>query len=69
MSAFLPLSQKRRKEMKASNPEMENTDISRLLGEMWRTASPLEKRPFVEQEKIGKLSTECLAHCSPMLLS
>jgi hypothetical protein len=28
-----------------------NTDISRLLGEMWRNASPLERSPYVEQEE------------------
>ena len=30
---------------------MKNTEISRLLGEMWRNASEEEKRPYVEKEK------------------
>lgn len=30
---------------------MSNTDVSRLLGEMWRNASPRERAPYVEQEK------------------
>lgn len=30
---------------------MSNTDISRLLGEMWRNASQTEKAPYVEQEE------------------
>ena len=29
---------------------MANTDVSRLLGEIWRNASPEEKEPFVQQE-------------------
>ena len=30
---------------------MGNTDVSRLLGEMWRNASEKEKAPYVEQEE------------------
>lgn len=30
---------------------MSNTDVSRLLGEMWRNASPQEKAPYREQEE------------------
>jgi HMG (high mobility group) box len=30
---------------------MKNTEVSRLLGEMWRAASDDEKRPHVEKEK------------------
>lgn len=33
---------------------MSNTDVSRLLGEMWRTASPTEKKPFQEQELVER---------------
>jgi len=33
---------------------MSNTDVSRLLGEMWRSASPSEKKPYVEQEEIER---------------
>ena len=51
MSAFLKFSQSRRKHVKEDNPDMANTDISRLLGEMWRNASEREKAPYVEQEK------------------
>jgi HMG (high mobility group) box len=54
MSAFLKYSQKRRQEVKEANPEMNNTDISRLLGELWRAADAAEKEPFVESEKIER---------------
>ena len=50
MSAFLKFSQTRRQMIKEENPAMENTDISRLLGEMWRNASKQERIPYVEQE-------------------
>jgi hypothetical protein len=51
MSAFLKYSQTRRATVKHDNPDMSNTDVSRLLGEMWRNASPKERGPYVEQEK------------------
>ena len=54
MSAFLKYSQKRRQEVKEANPEMNNTDISRLLGELWRAADAAEKEPYVESEKIER---------------
>jgi transcription factor SOX1/3/14/21 (SOX group B) len=51
MSAFLKYSQTRRAKVKEDNPDMSNTDVSRLLGEMWRNASPRERAPYVEQEE------------------
>ena len=43
-------SQTRRQKIKEENPDMQNTDISRLLGEMWRNASQQERAPYVDQE-------------------
>jgi hypothetical protein len=51
MSAFLKYSQTRRSVVKQQNPDMSNTDVSRLLGEMWRSAPDKEKRPYVEIEE------------------
>jgi hypothetical protein len=51
MSAFLKYSQTRRAKVKEDNPDMSNTDVSRLLGEMWRNASPHERAPYVKQEE------------------
>ncbi|CAB9513755.1 Nuclear autoantigen Sp-100 (Fragment) [Seminavis robusta] len=51
MSAFLMFSQKRRSQVKLDNPDMSNTDVSRLLGEMWRNASAKERAPYVEKEQ------------------
>jgi hypothetical protein len=54
MSAFLKFSQGQRAKVKESNPDMSNTDVSRLLGEMWRNASPSERKPFVEEEVLER---------------
>jgi HMG (high mobility group) box len=50
MSAFLKYSQTRRAKFKEENPDMGNTDVSRLLGETWRNASAAERAPYVEEE-------------------
>ena len=51
MSAFLKYSQNKRSDVKEQNPDMSNTDVSRLLGEMWRNASEEVRRPYVEDEE------------------
>ena len=51
MSAFLFFSQGKRRELKEKNPGMKNTEVSRLLGEMWRNAPESERRPHIEKEK------------------
>lgn len=50
MSAFLKFSKTRRKKVREENPDVSNTDVSRLLGEMWRNATDKEKAPYVETE-------------------
>lgn len=45
-SAFLLYSQENRPMVKKKNPHLNNTDISRLLGQMWRRAPPEVKEPF-----------------------
>lgn len=51
MSAFLYFSQGRRSQIKADNPDMRNTQVSRILGEMWRNLSDEERKPHVEKER------------------
>lgn len=36
--------------MQAANPTMKNTEVSRLLGDIWRTMTPEEKAPHLEFE-------------------
>lgn len=50
-SAFLLFSLTKRKELKGKNPDLKNTEISRILGELWRNTRAEEKRPFVEREQ------------------
>jgi len=50
MSAFLFFSQDKRRIIKGENPGMRNTEISRILGEMWKNASDEEKSPHIERE-------------------
>ena len=54
MSAFLKFSQDIRPSIKKNNPAMGNTDVSRLLGEMWRNAKPEERAPYVEGELVER---------------
>jgi hypothetical protein len=51
MSAFLYFSQGKRGKLKQENPALKNTEISRLLGELWRSATDEEKDPFIQQER------------------
>ena len=51
MSAFLYFSQGRRQQIKDKNPDIKNTEVSRLLGELWRNATEEERRPYVEKER------------------
>lgn len=51
MSAFLLFSQGRRADVRKQNPDIKNTEVSRILGELWRGSTDEEKKPFVEKEK------------------
>jgi len=50
MSAFLYFSQDRRGSLKSVNPTMRNTEISSILGKLWRDATDEDRRPYVERE-------------------
>jgi hypothetical protein len=50
MSAFLFYSQDKRRMIKAENPGMRNTEISRVLGGMWKKATPEERAPHIQRE-------------------
>lgn len=51
MSAFLMWAQIKRRQLQSENPDIPNADISRMLGEKWRSASVDEKAPFLEREQ------------------
>mmetsp|Transcript_26414 Transcript_26414/g.47903 ORF Transcript_26414/g.47903 Transcript_26414/m.47903 type:complete len:364 (+) Transcript_26414:341-1432(+) len=50
MSAFLYFSQEKRRGIKEKNPGMRNTEVSRVLGEMWRSAAEDERNPHIFRE-------------------
>lgn len=50
MSAFLKYSKDNRKRLIRENPALSNTDISKLLGAMWRNAPPEEKDVYRKEE-------------------
>ena len=54
MSAFLKYSQTWRWIVKSKNPNMSNTDVSRLLGEMWRSAQPPERGLYIAEETMER---------------
>jgi high mobility group protein B3 len=51
MSAFLYFSQGRRQAIKDQNPDIVNTEVSRVLGVQWRNATDEEKEPFIRKER------------------
>uniref|UniRef100_A0A6U5FYY9 HMG box domain-containing protein n=1 Tax=Corethron hystrix TaxID=216773 RepID=A0A6U5FYY9_9STRA len=50
MSSFLYYAQKMRPLVKEQNPEKRNTDISKVLGEMWKNCSEEERNIYVKRE-------------------
>ena len=54
MSAFLFFSQGRRSQIRAKNPELKNTEVSKMLGDLWRNCPDDDRRPYVEKEKIER---------------
>jgi len=54
MSAFLYFSQGRRRQIKGANQQLKNTEVSRMLGEMWRNAPEDERRPHIDKEKFER---------------
>lgn len=53
-SAFLLYSVQKRKEIKKKNPGLKTTDISCMLGKLWRGTTEEIKRPFVKREEIER---------------
>lgn len=51
MSAFLYYSQVKRSHIKQQNPGLKNTEISRVLGKMWQSASQEERSPHILRER------------------
>ena len=54
MSAFLHFSRGRRSDILERHPELKNTEVSKILGDLWRKSTEEERRPYVENEKIER---------------
>ena len=50
MSAFLAFSHAKRAEAKRKYPELNNTQISRQLAQLWKEAKEEEKKEYIDQE-------------------
>lgn len=54
MSAFLKFSKTNRALVRSENPNVTNTDVSRILGERWRNMSEEDKRHYRETELVER---------------
>ncbi|KHN87653.1 Transcription factor SOX-2 [Toxocara canis] len=55
LNAYMIWTRQERKKILAKDPKMKMNDVSRLMGEKWKTLSDKEKKPFFEMSKQSKL--------------
>ncbi|XP_037613521.1 transcription factor Sox-17-alpha-like [Sebastes umbrosus] len=49
LNAFIIWTKEERRRLAQLNPDLENTDLSKILGKSWKAMSLLEKRPYMQE--------------------
>lgn len=59
MNSFMVFSHLERKRLAEENPELHNADLSKILGRKWKTLSPGQRQPYIDEaERLRVLHTE-----------
>ncbi|XP_065062437.1 transcription factor Sox-7-like [Rhopilema esculentum] len=59
MNSFMVFSHLERKRLAEENPELHNADLSKILGRKWKTLTPAQRQPYIDEaERLRVLHTE-----------
>jgi len=59
MNSFMVFSHLERKRLAEENPELHNADLSKILGRKWKSLSPAQRQPYIDEaERLRVVHTE-----------